>query len=152
MVVMVCVQKGKKRFVFGSDAQSFADPKAKEWVIEKNPNFLIVDGYPTLFLGWKMSKKSFENAKKNLKEVIKRVDSTTIILEHHGVRDLNYKEKMKDVFLVAEKMGKKILTAAEFYGMENFFLEGWRKEIAKGIKKVDVESYYKKLFSKIKPK
>ena len=149
-VIMVFIKRGKNRFLFGSDAQSFADSEAKKWVIEKNPNFLIVDGYPTLFVGWKMSLKSFENAKNNLKEVVKRIGAKTIIFEHHGIRDLNYKEKMKDVFELAEKLDKRILTSAEFYGLNNFFLEAWRKDIAKKSIEVDVENFFKKLNGKIK--
>ena len=146
-VIMVLVEYGKNKFLFGSDAQSFADPSAKNWVIEKNPNFLVVDGYPTLFVGWRLSQRNFENAKKNLIEVIKKINAKTIIFDHHGVRDLNYKEKMKDVFAVSKNLNKKILTAAEFYNLDNFFLEAWRKEIKKGVKKVDAKNYFKKLYS-----
>lgn len=149
-VVMVHIQSGRSKVLFGSDAQSFADPTAKDWVIEKNPNFLIVDGYPTLFVGWRMSQESFMKAKNNLKEVIRKIDAKTIIFEHHGVRDLAYKEKMKDVFDSGARLGKEISTAAEFYGLSNFFLEAWRKEITKGLKRVSVESYFKNLYSKIK--
>ncbi len=144
-VIMVYVEKGKNSFLFGSDAQSFADPKAKEWALEKNPRFLIVDGYPTIFVGWRMSQKAFEQAKRNLEEVVKEVEAKTIILEHHIVRDLEYKEKMREIFELAESLGKKIYTAAEFLGVENFFLEAWRKELVRGERKVDAKGYYSKL-------
>jgi len=109
-----------------------------------------LDGYPTIFVGWQMSKKSFEFATQNLKEAIENTQAKTIILEHHILRDLHYKEKIKDVFELVEKMDKKILTAAEFYGQENLFLEAWRKDLHQGKIKVDVEGYFKKLYKKIK--
>ncbi|MEM1689400.1 MAG: hypothetical protein QXX33_00225 [Candidatus Hadarchaeales archaeon] len=56
---------------------------------------------------------------------------------------------MKSVFETAERKGKRILSAAEFLGLENFFLEAWRKEIAEGKREVDVKKYYEELFEKI---
>lgn len=147
-VIMVFINRKKESFLFGSDAQSLADPKALDWVKEKNPDFLILDGYPTIFLGWKMSEKAFLAAKDNLKEAM-NTGVKEIILDHHIVRDIGYREKVKDIFELAEKLGKKVCTAAEFFGMENFFLEAWRKEIYKGERKVDVKNHFKNLFEKI---
>ncbi len=149
-VIMVYLKKRRDSFLFGSDAQNLADPKALEWVIEKNPKFLILDGYPTIFIGWRMSKASFEKSKQNIKKVLKETQAETIILEHHILRDINYKQKMKDVFDLANELGKKIYTAAEFYGLENFFLEAWRKEIRSNQRKVNVKGFFKKLYSKMK--
>jgi predicted metallo-beta-lactamase superfamily hydrolase len=149
-VIMVYIEEGKDSFLFGSDAQSLADKDALEFVKEKNPKLLIVDGYPTIFVGWKMKEKNFLNAKENLKEVIKHIDAERIILDHHIVRDLEYKEKMKDIFDVAKELKKEVLTAAEFLELENFFLEAWRREIQEGKMKVEVDNYFSKLNEKIK--
>ncbi len=149
-VIMVYVEKGKNSFLFGSDAQSLADPEALKWVLEKNPKFLILDGYPTIFVGWKMSQKSFQNATQNLKKAIEKVEAENIILDHHILRDINYKEKIREIFELAESLGKRVMSAAEYYGLENFFLEAWRKDIHKGLKKVNVKSYFRRLYSKIK--
>jgi predicted metallo-beta-lactamase superfamily hydrolase len=148
-VIMVYLQEGKDSFVFGSDAQSLADPKALEWFIKKNPEFAILDGYPTIFLGWRFNYEGFEKAKQNLKEAMIQTQVEKIILEHHIVRDIAYKGKIDDLFKVAQQNKKQILTAAEFYSLQNLFLEAWRKEITEGKRKVDVEGYYKKLKEKI---
>jgi len=148
-VIMVYLQEGKDSFVFGSDAQSLADPKALEWFIKKNPEFAILDGYPTIFLGWRFNYEGFEKAKQNLKEAMIQTQVKKIILEHHIVRDITYKGKIEDLFKVAQQNKKQILTAAEFYSLQNLFLEAWRKEITEGKRKVDVEGYYKKLKEKI---
>jgi len=148
-VIMVYLQEGKDSFVFGSDAQSLVDPKALEWFIKKNPKFAILDGYPTIFLGWRFNYEGFEKAKQNLKEAMIQTQVEKIILEHHIVRDIAYKGKIDDLFKVAQQNKKQILTAAEFYSLQNLFLEAWRKEITEGKRKVDVEDYYKKLKEKI---
>ena len=146
-MIMVYVEKGG--FLFGSDAQSLADPEALKWVLEKNPEFMILDGYPTIFVGWRMSQKAFEASLENLKRAVEETQAETILLEHHILRDLNYKEKMEAVFKAAERKGKRLLSAAEFLGLENFFLEAWRRELSEGKRRVEVEEYYKKLCSKV---
>lgn len=151
-VIMIYVKEGKQSFLFGSDAQGLADPKALEWFVKKNPNIAILDGYPTIFVGWRMKATNFEKSKNKLKKALDKTKAKTIILEHHILRDINYKEKMVNVFREAEKLNKKIVSAAEYYGLENFFLEAWRKEITEGKINVDVKKYYRKLFRKIEEK
>jgi predicted metallo-beta-lactamase superfamily hydrolase len=150
-VIMVYMEKGKDSLLFGSDAQNLADPKALEWVLEKDPRFMILDGFPTIFLGWRMAAASFERSKENLKRAIQETRAETIILDHHILRDIQYKEKMEDIFELAADLKKRLLSAAEFYGLENFFLEAWRKEISRGERRVDVEAYFKGLSDKIDP-
>ena len=149
-VIMVYVEESKESFLFGSDAQSLSDKKALDFVKEKDPKLLIVDGYPTIFVGWKVEEKNFLNAKENLKEAIRSISAEKIILDHHIVRDSDYKERMRDVFEVAEELDKDVITAAEFFKLDNLFLEAWRKEIKDGKIKVNVENYFARLSEKIK--
>ena len=51
------------------------------------------------------------------------------ILEHHILRDENWREKTKNVFDKANKAGYEILTVAEFLGKQNAFLEAIRKRL-----------------------
>jgi predicted metallo-beta-lactamase superfamily hydrolase len=149
-VIMVNIRKGRASFIHGSDAQNLADPDALKWVLEHKPTFLIIDGYPTILMGWRVSKKSFVESMENVKKAVIDTPAKTIIIDHHIVRDKNFKEKMKDIYELAEKHGKKVLTAAEYMGMENLLLEAWRKELRNGKLKIDVEDYYRRLYSKIK--
>ena len=148
-VVMVYVSDGIDSFIHGSDAQNLADPKALEWVIKENPKHIIIDGYPTIFLGWKKSMKSFRESLKNLKKAIESIDANEAIIDHHLVRDIDYESKMVEVYEHARRLGKRIITAAQYYGMSNFFLEAWRKELSKGLREADVEEYYRELRKRI---
>ena len=148
-VVMVYVSDGRDSFIHGSDAQNLADPKAMEWVIRENPKKIIIDGYPTIFLGWKKSMKSFQESLKNLKKAIESIDAREIIIDHHLVRDIDYESRMAEVYEHAGRLGKKIITAAQYYGMSNLFLEAWRKELSKGLREVNVEEYYSELRKRI---
>ena len=149
-VVMVSIEVGEKSFLHGSDAQNLADPQALAWVLNRNPDFMIIDGYPTILVGWKVSKKSLEASIDNVKKAVTGVKADKIIIDHHIVRDIRFKEKMKGVYDVALKKNKTILTAAEYYGLNNFLLEAWRKEFHKGTRSVDVEEYYGELRKRIK--
>jgi len=148
-VVMVYVNDGVDSFIHGSDAQNLADPKALEWVIKENPRHIIIDGYPTIFLGWKKSVKSFQESLQNLKKAIESISANEVIIDHHLVRDIDYESKMVEVYEHARRLGKKIITAAQYYGMSNFFLEAWRKELSRGLREVNVKEYYSKLRKRI---
>ena len=147
-VQMVFIKKGKSTYLFGSDAQNLYDPAAMEWFIEKNPKIATIDGYPTIFIGWKFSSKKFEESKKNLINAINNTEVKTVILDHHLLRDVNYKEKISDVIDACKKT--KIITVAEYLGLENFMLEAWRKKLHKGELKVDVKKFDRKINQAIK--
>ena len=57
------------------------------------------------------------------------------------MRDLKYKEKVKPVY----ETEKTVFSAAEYLGMENFFLEAWRKDLHEKTIKVNVEKFFDRL-------
>jgi len=129
-VVMMFVSDGKVDFLYGSDAQSLGDDNAKNWVISKNPDIMVIDGFPTNFIGWRISQQNFDKASANLFEVLEKTKVKEILMDHHAIRDLNYREKLKPLFDLAKSKNKKLLTLAEYIGLENLLLEGYRKELA----------------------
>ena len=147
MVVMVLIEDVEtgERFLFGSDAQNLADPVALEWALKADPDIAFVDGFPTIFLGWRMKLESFERSLNHLKKFISHSSVKKVVVDHHIVRDLYYKEKMENIYRFAHSIRKEVVTAAEFIGLNNFFLEAWRKEIRMGIRKVNVEEFYNQI-------
>ncbi|UCD13589.1 MAG: hypothetical protein JSW60_08540 [Thermoplasmatales archaeon] len=124
-VVMTTIDDGKKRIVHSSDVQGPVTKNAKEYIISQEPDLLIMDGPPTIFLGWKFSKQSLQDASDNLVEIIETI-GCNIILDHHLLRDLKY----LDIFSEPYKIGKeKVKTFAEYLGKENNTLEAHRKEL-----------------------
>ena len=122
-VIMVCIDDGGMRILHTSDVQGPVDEKCADDIIEMNPDLIIVDGPPTYFLGWKFSVKSLERAINNLLRIIREIDCE-IIMDHHLLRDLRYKEHMAKVYAKG-----KIKTFAEYLGLENNMLEARRKEL-----------------------
>ncbi|MEM4347848.1 MAG: MBL fold metallo-hydrolase [Candidatus Altiarchaeota archaeon] len=128
-VIMCSIEYGRKKVVHASDVQGPQVKKTTEWIINENPDILIISGYPTIFIGWRFSLAGLNESNKNLIEILEKTKVKKVILEHHLLRDINYREKISDVFKRAEELKKKILTAAEFLGRENEFLEAKRKEL-----------------------
>ncbi len=135
-VLMLFFRSGKKSYLFGSDAQNLSDPGAREWFEEKRPDIATIDGYPTTFIGWRFSKKRFEESKVMLAGTLERSGCRTVILEHHLLRDLRYREKIPELL-----RGFGVKTAAEYLGLENLFLEALRKKISDGEISPDVRAY-----------
>jgi predicted metallo-beta-lactamase superfamily hydrolase len=124
-VIMTLIDDGKKRFLHASDIQGPVTKKAKDYIVENKPDILVLDGPPTNMLGFRFSKKNLQLASKNLSEIIKKTECD-ILLDHHLLRDIKYKE----VFSKPYKIGKnRVKTFAEYLGKENNTLEAFRKNL-----------------------
>ena len=124
-VIMTTLDDGEKRLLHASDVQGPVTESAKDYIIGQKPHLLIIDGPPTIFLGWKFSRKSLEDAADNLVEIIERL-RCVVILDHHLLRDLKYKEVFPQPYQIG---GTKVKTFAEYLGKENNTLEAHRKEL-----------------------
>jgi predicted metallo-beta-lactamase superfamily hydrolase len=124
-VIMTTVDDGNQRILHASDVQGPVTKNAKDYIIAQKPDILIMDGPPTFFLGYRFSKKNLQLASNNLVEIIKKLNCE-VILDHHLLRDLKYKESFPMPFKVGEK---KVKTFAEYLGKENNTLEAHRKKL-----------------------
>ena len=124
-VIMTTIDDGEKRLLHASDVQGPVTKSAKEYIISQSPDLLIMDGPPTIFLGWKFSMQNLQDAADNLVEIKEKLDCD-IILDHHLLRDLNYKKTFPQPYQVG---GEKVKTFAEYLGKENNTLEAHRKEL-----------------------
>jgi len=123
-VIMVTVEEDEK-ILFASDVQGPVDEKARDYIIQQMPTILIMDGPPSYFLGWRFSYENLKKAEDNLISIIEKT-GCSLILDHHLLRDLKYKEKLSKLY---KKYEKKIKTFAEFNGKKNMQLEARRKEL-----------------------
>jgi predicted metallo-beta-lactamase superfamily hydrolase len=123
--IMTTIDDGKQRVLHSSDIQGPVTKNAKEYILDQKPDLLIMDGPPTIFLGWKFSMKNLQDASDNLVEIIETL-RCQVILDHHLLRDLKYKEVFSKPY---QKGGIKLKTFAEYIGKENNTLEAHRKEL-----------------------
>ncbi|MEM3760656.1 MAG: hypothetical protein QXZ02_06070 [Candidatus Bathyarchaeia archaeon] len=128
-VTEVSIKSGDEKFLHTSDVEGPSLQDQIDFILKEKPNVLFVDGPMTYMLGYRYSYKSLEISNSNLVKAIKETDLHTLVLDHHFLRDLNYKMRIKHVYAEAEKRGVKVFTAAEFAGRKIEMLEALRKEL-----------------------
>ncbi len=129
-VVMTLLDIGGFRIMHASDVQGPIAKRVKDYIVGCRPHLLIISGPPTYFEGYRLSSRDLENAIDNLLAIMDSVDELeTIILDHHLLRDLGYREKLSRVYEHARVVDKRVVTAAEYMGREVEQLEALRKEL-----------------------
>jgi len=130
-VLMCSIKYRDKKIIHASDVQGPQVIQTTDWIIQQNPDILILSGFPTLLMGWRSSKFGLHQSNKNLVKILTETKVQTIILDHHLVRDLHYPNKIDEIYKKAKSLNKNLMTAAEFLGEESEFLEARRKELYK---------------------
>ncbi|MBS7637531.1 hypothetical protein KEJ49_01375 [Candidatus Bathyarchaeota archaeon] len=128
-VVEVSIRNGHEGFLHTSDVEGPSLPEQIKFILDERPDILFIDGPMTYMLGYRYSYESLELSNRNLVRLIKELELKTIVLDHHLLRDLNYREKIKPVYEVADEKGIKVQTAAEFSGRKIEMLEANRREL-----------------------
>ncbi|MGB9684288.1 MAG: MBL fold metallo-hydrolase, partial [Candidatus Bathyarchaeales archaeon] len=126
-VLMATIEVENERFLFAPDVQGPISAKTLEIIVNEKPQLVMVGGPPSYLAGFRVSEEQLQLGMRNLEKIAETAPCT--ILEHHLLRDEKWREKAVKVFETAEKVGHKVLTAAEFLGEENAFLEAMRKRI-----------------------
>lgn len=125
-VLMTTIEFQGEKFMFAPDVQGPMCPHTLELIVREKPQLIMIGGPPLYLAGFRVNEEYIQAGLKNLGKIVEAVPYT--ILEHHILRDVDWREKAKDVFEIAYETGHKILTAAEFLGKKNSFLEALRKQ------------------------
>jgi predicted metallo-beta-lactamase superfamily hydrolase len=128
-VIETCVKSSGEKFLHTSDVEGPSLEDQVAFILNEKPDTLFVDGPMTYMLGYRYSFKSLETSNANLIRAVRETALHTLVLDHHFLRDLNYKMRIKPVYEAAEKRGVTVVTAAEFAGGKIEMLEALRKEL-----------------------
>lgn len=131
-VTEVSIKEEDFCFVFTSDVEGPSIEDQAKFILDENPNLLYLDGPMTYMLGYRYSKASLEQSIKNIARIFEKTKIETLILDHHFLRDIKWNKRIDGVFEAAEKNNVKVVTAAEYLGLENEILEARRKELYDG--------------------
>ncbi len=115
--------------VYTSDVEGPSLEEQADFVLQEDPDLLILDGPMTYMLGYRYSQESLTRSVENINKIIRDTKVETIIADHHLLRDLNYKERLADVYKCADENAVRVLNAAEYLGQEAEMLEARRKEL-----------------------
>jgi hypothetical protein len=126
-VIMTLIEHADERFMFAPDIQGPMSTHTLELIKTAKPQVIMLGGPPFYLSGFKVSETQLQLGLKNLTAVAETVPLT--ILEHHALRDEAWRQKTKLVYAKAAEVGHQVMTAAEFAGQENNFLESKRKTL-----------------------
>ena len=121
-VVMTTVEDENTKFLHASDVGGPVYDRAAEYIISENPDIAVIDGPATYFLGYRFSHENLVKSIKNLMKIGANIEK--IILDHHLLRDLKYRERLEKVYSSGN-----FLTFAEYLGEKINMLEAHRKEL-----------------------
>ena len=113
--------------MFAPDVQGPMSAHTLALIRASEPQVIMVGGPPFYLGGFRVDEAQLRLGLTNLAGVVETVPLT--ILEHHALRDESWQQRTKQVYDVALKAGHTVMTAAEFAGQENAFLESKRKKL-----------------------
>jgi predicted metallo-beta-lactamase superfamily hydrolase len=128
-VVETSIREGEACFVHSSDIQGASLLQHVAFIRAEDPDTLYLDGPLTYMLGQGFSFDDLRDSNENICDVLETTGVQTLIVDHHLLRDPNWKEEAGEVFGRAEKIGKKVVTAAGFLGKEDELLEARRRQL-----------------------
>jgi len=126
-VLMATVECESEKFLFAPDVQGPMCSHTLQLIIKERPQLIMIGGPPLYLAAFKVDEKQIQAGLRNLRKVVEAVPCT--ILEHHILRDEMWREKIENIYENCYKSEHEILTAAEFLGKENTFLEALRKQL-----------------------
>ena len=127
-VIQVAVCDTEKSFLFSSDIQGPCGDAPVGFILERSPEFLYLDGPVTYLLGRDAS-ESLQETLERMKTIVTKTKVCRLIVDHHLLRDLQWRERIQPLFSLASRRGVSIQTAAEFRGEENNLLEARRNRL-----------------------
>ncbi|BCU67587.1 hypothetical protein HS7_10240 [Sulfolobales archaeon HS-7] len=127
-VIQVAISDKDDTVLFTSDIEGAPRGEHLAFTNEIRPGIIVIDGPLSYLLGRAWNEETLNNAMKNM-EYFMRLGLHTAIIDHHVLRDLEYQRVLAPVIDVAKSAGVKVVTAAEYLGMENLQLEARRREL-----------------------
>ena len=128
-VLMLNVKCEDEKVVHASDVQGPVFSSTLEIILSEKPQLVFIGGPPLYLVGFRVSQQAIESGIENLRRLVENTSMT--VIEHHLLRDQGWRVFSKPVFDAAEKSKHLALTAAEFLGEPNNFLEYRRRELYK---------------------
>ncbi len=127
-VVMARIARGEDVFVHTADVLG---PPLKEhlsFLIDAQPTVLYVDG-PMTHMPENYPEEHAKRSRSHLIRILRTTNVRTLILDHHILRDREWRSRMAPVFRAGEEHDVAVLTAAEYLGKPVDQLEANRDKL-----------------------
>jgi len=126
-VTMVVVDCESERFMFAPDVQGPMSTHTLELILKAEPTVIMLGGPPFYLGGFRVEEALLEQGLRNLESIAQA--APLVIVEHHALRDESWRQKIAKVCRQASDSGHSVMTAAEYLGSGNVFLESKRKQL-----------------------
>jgi len=115
-VLMTVVEYQGWKLIHSSDLNGPIIEDYAELIIKENPDILFLDGPMTYMLGYTLNRINLNRAVENAARIISETTTKLVIYDHHLPREPRFKEHTRKVWEEADRMGRKVITAAEYLG------------------------------------
>lgn len=126
-LIMTTLKHADETMVFASDVQGPMDVTALQMIMAEQPQLLVVGGPPLYLVDYRVDARQLKTGFENLATLARAIP--TVILEHHLLRDLTWREAATPVFSAAQEAGNSVVSAAEFLGEDDRLLEAQRRQL-----------------------
>jgi len=116
-VIGLVVEYRGEKVLYSSDLQGPTLEDYAHWIIEENPQVLILDGPATYLFGYLINRINLRRAIDNACQILKALDAQVILYDHHLPRDHLYEERMGPLYRLTLQEHKPLMTAAEWFGV-----------------------------------
>ena len=124
-VVSTTIVKGKDIFTHTSDVLGIQAEVQLQYLLDQDPTILYVDG-PMVRSSRNIAKKELQKCISSLETIIGKTQVKKIIIDHHLLRSLNWRDHLTDLLRIASSADVVVSTAAKFLGERNDLLEANR--------------------------
>ncbi|BFI73885.1 hypothetical protein YN1_8720 [Nanoarchaeota archaeon] len=118
------IEYKNKSLFFGSDIQGILNDKTLNYIIEKNPDYIILSGPPFYHPKW--NNELTDVFYQNIYKLMENTKVSKIIIDHHLARSKDYLNVLGYLKNIGKNYGVEFLSAADYLNIENKLLEANR--------------------------
>ncbi len=115
-VVGVVVEHGSEKLLYTSDVNGPIIEDYADWVVRERPDYLLLDGPATYTLGYMLNATNLRRAVENIKRIVAECAPKLVLLDHHLPREPRFRDRLAEVYGLAEREGVRVTTVAEYLG------------------------------------
>ncbi|HDD71689.1 MAG TPA: hypothetical protein ENF99_01720 [Candidatus Aenigmarchaeota archaeon] len=127
-VLEVLIDDGEHKFIHTSDVEGPTQADQVKFILENKPNLVFLDG-PLSYMLYRFGRENLRKSVENMVKIIEKCPLEALVIDHHFLRDLKWKEKIQKVFEAAKKKRIKVQCIAEYLNKPIEMFEARRKEL-----------------------
>lgn len=128
-VISISIIEGDYRFTYMPDVEGPVTQEAMDYLFQVRPQFLVVGGPPLYLNRGEFNEAYMRLAINNLVTLIKSGFLERLVIAHHTLRELTWRDKLQEIFNAARESRVDLTTYAGLLNREDELLEARRKEL-----------------------